>query len=104
MTTKIAVFNPTNAQYSFANDRDSAIALIASTAVEFYLQHAHGELCSIVTVNDDGSETWVTAAGEQRLSPQEIEADMMRQLRGHAGLYRAFGELPLTEIGGDENV
>ncbi len=103
MTTKIAVYNPTTAQYSFAEDRASAVQLIAKTAIDFYIEHAHGELCSIVTVNDDGSETWATAAGEQRLSPQEIEEDMMRQIRGEAALNRAFGELPVTEIGGGTN-
>jgi len=99
MTTKFAVLNPQTAQYSFANDKDSAIALIASTAVEFYLQHAHGELCSVVVTNDDGSESWLTASGESRLSPQEIEAEMVRQIQAQAVLNRDYGQLPVTEIG-----
>ncbi len=103
MTTKIAVLNPTNAQYSFAEDRDSAVQMIAKTAIDFYIQHAHGELCSVVIVNEDGSETWTTASGESRLSPQEIEAEMMQQLQAQAVFSRAYGELPVTEIGGATN-
>ena len=100
MATKFAVLNPQTAQYSFANDKDNAIALIASTAVEFYLQHAHGELCSVVVTNDDGSVNWFTATGESRLSPQEIEAEMMRQIQAQAVLDRNYGQLPITEVGG----
>lgn len=103
MTTKIAVLNPTTAQYSFAEGRANAIALVASTAIEFYLQHAHGELCSVVTVNEDGTETWTTANGEQRLSPQEIEAELMRQIQSQAVFTRAYGDLPVTEVGGSSN-
>ena len=100
MTTKFAVLNPQTAQYSFADDRDSAIALIASMAVEFYLQHAHNQLCSVVVTNDDGSENWFTADGESRLSPQEIEAELMRQIQAQAVLNRSYGQLPVTETGG----
>lgn len=103
MATKIAVLNPTNAQYSFAEDRASAVQLIAKTALDFYIEHAHGELCSVVTVNEDGSETWTNERGEQRLSPQEIEAELMRQLQAQAVFNRAYGELPVTEVGGGTN-
>lgn len=74
MTTKFAVINPLTGIYTYTETVQERNQLIANLAWAFFLSHTHNEPFSCVTINEDGSEAWRTPTGEERLSPQQIEA------------------------------
>ena len=73
MTIKFAIIDPTTREYSFEIDREAAIVTIAQNAVNTYINYYNGGVvCSLVDVQEDGSETWYTQDGVLTPSPDEI--------------------------------
>jgi hypothetical protein len=82
MTTKFAIIDPVTREYSLEADRDAAIDRIAQNAVDTYINHYNnGAVCSLVDVQDDGTEKWYTQDGIPTPSPEEIKAKMQKLLQ-----------------------
>lgn len=72
-TQVFKVLNPNTGEYTNCNTREECIQKLARNAYEFYLAHTHDNPYSIVTINDDGSETWETAKGEKLMLPFNMD-------------------------------
>ena len=71
---KYAVLNPMTGTYEYADTENDAESLPANIALDLYINnHCHGNPFSIVTVNDDNSETWQSYTGDIILSPKQLE-------------------------------
>lgn len=78
MTIKYAVLNPSTGTYSYSiniEDRNKELAKVAS---EFYFKYAQNDPFSIVEIDENGNEIWKTATGDDRLTPDQIEADILK--------------------------
>ena len=74
MTTIYRVLNPDSGTYINCDTKEKAVKLVAEAAFSFYLKHTHGAPYSMVTFNDDGTETWRSARGEETINPEEQKA------------------------------
>ena len=63
MTQYYNILNPLTGQYTSATTVDASIQILAETAWNFYLSQTHGNPISLITVNDNGTETWKTFDG-----------------------------------------
>jgi hypothetical protein len=72
-TQVFKVINPNTGEYTNCPTREECIQKLARNAYEFYLTHTHGNPYSVVTINDDGSETWETAKGEKLMLPFNMD-------------------------------
>ena len=73
MRTKFAVLNPIDGSYTQVTTEQERDVLLAQNAWNFFLSHTHNRPFSIVTINEDGSETWSSPTGEPILSPAQFE-------------------------------
>jgi hypothetical protein len=71
---KYAVVNPLTGTYTYTNTIEERDSLLAAIAWEYYTTQTYNQPYSIVTINEDGSETWTTPDGTPKLSPQELDA------------------------------
>jgi len=82
MTVKYAIKNYETQQYVLVDTPEEAEALLAEYALHRYVNfECHGDICSMVKVNEDATEEWYTQTGESRLSPAAIELAMQKALR-----------------------
>jgi hypothetical protein len=82
MTVKYAIKNYDTQQYVLVNTPEEAEVLLAEYALDRYINfECHGEICSMVKINDDATEEWYTQTGESRLSPAAIKLTVQKQFR-----------------------
>ena len=58
MKTKYAILNPMTGTYSYADDEEAALSQMQNLALDFYLSQTHNAPISVITVNENGDETW----------------------------------------------
>jgi hypothetical protein len=88
---KYAILNPLNATYEYYDSLEVAKETLANLAINLYIHHhCHGNPLSIVTVNDDGSETWQSFAGNIILSPKQIEDAMKNSISTITGIKKTI--------------
>jgi hypothetical protein len=76
LTTLYKIFNPSTGEYSTVNSIEECIEKVGELAYNLYLEHVHNNPYSIVTVNEDGSETWRSADGTETDNYDEIQANI----------------------------
>lgn len=72
MQTKYAIFNPATGKHDYVNTIDEVPAKIASMALEYYKSHSSGTAYNIVSIDDNGWETWTSPQDTRTELPQEI--------------------------------
>lgn len=72
-TQVFKVFNPNTGEYTNCATREECLQKLGRVAYDFFLSHTHGNPYSVVTINDDGSETWETAKGEKLMAPFNMD-------------------------------
>jgi hypothetical protein len=77
MTTLYKIFNPVTGEYSTVDTKEACIEKVGELACNFYLSHTHNNPYSIVTINEDGSETWRAANGTETNNYDDIRANIM---------------------------
>lgn len=80
MTTIYKVLDPTIGQYTDCKTKDELLVQLSKLAYKFYMSHTHNNPYTMVTINEDGSETWRNAQGEEILSPAQIEEMIQNQI------------------------
>jgi hypothetical protein len=65
MTQYYNILNPITGQYTSATAVDASIQILAETAWNFYLSQTHGNPISLITVNDNGTQTWKAFDGAE---------------------------------------
>jgi hypothetical protein len=75
MSTQVyKVLEPLTGAYLTYPTCEECIRGLTEVAYRFYLSHVHGTPYSIVTENDDGTETWYAVGGEkQPLGLNEVQ-------------------------------
>lgn len=74
MTQKIyAVFNGDTGEYTRVNTIDECLDKVVQNAYLMLMHYTHDSPYSVVQINDDGTETWYSASGEEILSPTQIK-------------------------------
>lgn len=76
MTVKFAILDPTTGFYEFAQTAEERNLLLAKRVWATYIAQVHDVPYSVVTVNEDGSETWTAPNGAQIPSPEQIAAEI----------------------------
>lgn len=90
MALKYAYIHPYSREYLYTESREELQAKLAEFAAQVYQDHyCNGQLFTFVETLEDGSEKWYTPAGEQALSPKDIEAMTKRN-------YAPVGQIPNT--------
>ena len=74
------IFNPTTGEYEPAASLEECRAKTAEKIYNFYLTYAHNSPYSVVEVNDDGTEIWRNPHGDEILSPEQIQAEILKQM------------------------
>ena len=74
MRTEYAVLNPADGAYVRVGSPEEVSQKVAEIALEFYKTHTHNAFCTIVTINDDGSETWGNAPDPTQPTMEELAA------------------------------
>ena len=95
MKTQYAIFNPANGSYTFKDTYEDACAELASVSYEFYKQQTHGQPCSYVEIQDDGSQIWRDGNGVIMPSPDDIKKE---QLKVAALSTRTYEDIPKVTI------
>jgi hypothetical protein len=54
------LFNPNTGVYADYESLETLKNDLPKVILEFYLHHCHNNPYSVVTINEDGSETWAT--------------------------------------------
>lgn len=94
MSKKYAYIHPTTREYLFEEDRVVLVAKLAEYAAQTYAEHyCNGALVTMVETNADGSETWRNAAGNEVLSPKDIEINIRRLFSAN------ITNIPVTAMG-----
>jgi hypothetical protein len=73
MTTKYAVFNPLNGQYTKADTKEEAYSIIVNNVLELYKVHSNNYSISTIEIDANGNETWVSADNGTELPAEYIE-------------------------------
>ena len=97
MTQYYNIFNPMTGQYTSATTVDASVQLLAHTAWNFYLSQTHGNPISLITVNNNGTETWKAFDGVEF-----VRDGVLTKITGNV-TPEVSGVLALTVLG-DENV
>lgn len=74
MTTEYRLLDPNVGLYTTYNTLKEVQTASAKMAFEFFMAHTHQTPYVVVTINDDGSETWRAPDGDERVNPDEIAA------------------------------
>lgn len=94
MSKKYAYIHPTTREYLFEEERSVLVAKLAEYAAQTYAEHyCNGALITIVETNEDGSETWRNAAGDEVLSPRDLEISIRRLISTN------ITDIPVTAVG-----
>jgi hypothetical protein len=96
MTIKYAIFNPSNGSYTYKDTYEDACSELASVGYEFYKSQTHGNPCTYIEVQDDGSEIWRNADGVILPSPEDIRKEMEKQAL--IMTKRIYSDLPTTTL------
>jgi len=100
MTQYYNILNPLTGQYTSATAVDASIQILAETAWNFYMTQTHNSPISLITVNDNGTETWKAFDGTEFV--QSAVLTHLTHITGNATT-GVPGVLSLTILG-DENV
>jgi len=77
MITKYALLNPLDGSYTYETDYNTALQALSNIVLNFYKAYTHDQLCSYVTIDAVGLETWSNTAGIKILSPTELKASLV---------------------------
>lgn len=72
MQTKYAIFNPAIGTHDYVETLDQVPTKIAEMALQHYISHSSGIAYNIVTIDDNGWETWTNPQDTRTELPQEI--------------------------------
>jgi len=76
MTTKYAVLNPNDGSYTYFETEQEALDEFYLRLVQHALPHFHNITHSIVTIDENGAETWTTPDGNILETPQDNYQDL----------------------------
>jgi hypothetical protein len=96
MSNKYAIFNPANGTYTYKDTYEEACSELASVGYEFYKSYSHGNPCTYIEVQEDGSEIWRSADGVVLPSPEDIRKEMEKQAL--IMTKRTYSDLPTTTL------
>ena len=72
MTIKYAIFNPATGVYDYSNNKTELVTSIATRALEFYKSHSQGTHYSVVTIDENGWESWTNPNDDSTELTQDI--------------------------------
>lgn len=72
MQTKYAIFNPATGTYDYVETLEQVPSKIAEMALQYYKSHSSGIAYTIVTIDDNGWETWTNPEDTRTELPQDI--------------------------------
>jgi hypothetical protein len=88
---KYAILNPLNATYEYYDSLDTAKETLAKFAIDLYIHHhCHGNPISVVTINNDNSETWQSFTGDIILSPKQLEDILKNSISTITGIKKTI--------------
>lgn len=70
---KYAVFNPITGETNIVTTKEEAMQLFWTRMLQFTLPHFHNTPYTIITENEDGSETW------QNINGQEVDKPLTQE-------------------------
>jgi hypothetical protein len=76
METKYALLNPANGEYEYLSSEEEVKIKLAQRALDFYISHAHGIAYSIVTIDENGWETWDAKNNVSSFDQLQIEKEI----------------------------
>ena len=77
---KYAIIDVTTGEYAYYDDSQNMSKIVAEQILAAHLRLTHNALWSIVEENDDGSELWRNAVGDEIPDPIAVKAALVAEI------------------------
>lgn len=77
---KYAIIDVTTGDYTYYDESQDLISTLAKNILDAHLALTHNQLWSIVNFNDDGSQTWRNAVGDEVPDPLVVKSALAAEI------------------------
>ena len=77
---KYRLFNPVTGNHTDYQDLDILKKDLPKVILDFYLHHCHNAPYSVITVNEDNSESWADPVGDDILDLKKVLEDLSKNI------------------------